>query len=134
MEIPNVFRVAEVASIVRATMVSALLVGLAGLVALSFAGYPLAGAGLCLGLAGGGASSRLFQASTSRIAMNPEGRVGRQVGSRTMSRLAVITAIVFVMLVFVLPLGVGALGGLALFQFILVVNIVRMLLKLRRAA
>src|ERR1700694_4306481 len=134
MDLPDVFQLTEVVAIMPATMLSALVLGGGSLIGLSLAGHSAVGLGLCLGLIGGGVSNRVFQRSTSRIAANPQGRVGRQVGSRTLSRLAVLTVAALLLVAFARPVGVGVIAGLALFQFVLLMNIIRVLFKLRKGA
>jgi hypothetical protein len=134
MNLPEVFRVQEVIDIMRGTMLCVLGAGTASLVAASLAGYPLVGVGLCLGLVGAGTGNRAFQRSTARIIQDPAGRVRRQVGSRTLVRLGLMTGAAFALLALSRSLGAGAVAGLALFYFLMVVNVVRVLLKSRRHA
>jgi hypothetical protein len=130
----GVFRDTDVALIYRSTLVSALGVAIAGLCLLALAGYPLVGAGLVAGLLTGAASSRAFQSSTSRIVASPGTRPRRQIGSRTLARLGVITVVVLVLLVVVPQFGAGALCGVAAFQMLLLAHTARRLLKQKKVA
>jgi hypothetical protein len=129
----GVFKRNDVALVYRASLISSLGAAIAAISLLSLAGQPFAGIGVCIGLAGGAASNRLFQASTSKIASSPGGRVSRQLGSRAVARLGTITVVVLLLLVFAPPFGAGVLAGLALFQFLLLAHMARLLLRQRKA-
>ncbi len=51
--------------------------------------------------------------------------VRRQLGGRTISRLAVMTAIVVLGVVISPPLGIGIVAGLVLYQIVFVANVFR---------
>lgn len=133
MDVTNVFQVGELAVILRRTVVAGVVLGGVALVGLALLGYVLAGVGVCAGIGAGLASNRLFQSSTSRIVAAPR-KVRRQIGSRTLVRLGAVTAGVLLALVFVPPLGAGALAGLALFQFLLLANMARLLYRMQKEA
>ncbi len=130
----GVFKENDVALVYRASLISSLGVAIAAMSVLSLVGQPLAGLGVCLGLIAGAASNRAFQVSTTKIARSPGSKVRRQLGSRALLRLGTLTVVVLALLVFVPALGAGALGGLALFQILLLAHMARLLLKQKGAA
>lgn len=129
----GVFRENDVAAVYRATLVSSLGIAIAGVCVASLVGQSLIGLGIAAGLIAGALSNRLFQASTTRIARNPGGRVRRRLGSSALLRLGSLTALVLVLLVFVPSFGAGMLVGLALFQFLLLAYMARLLVRQRKA-
>lgn len=55
--------------------------------------------------------------------------IRRQLGSNTLLRLSLITAVVFVSLFTIRPLGVGIVAGLVLYQIVLVINVLGVWLR-----
>ena len=92
-------------------------------------GYPLAGLGACIGLALGIVNIRLVMSTASRLNASGIAKVKRPMAMNTLSRLALTTVVAIVLLVLNLPLGMGALGGVAVFYFLFVVNLVLTLLR-----
>lgn len=129
----GVFRETEVAAIFRATLVSCVGLAIAGAAVAALVGAPLAAIGVVGGLVAGAASNWAFQVSTTKVVAAP-GRVRRQVGTRALARLGVVTVAVLVLLAFVPPVGAGALVGLALFQVALLYHVTRLALRQRKGA
>jgi hypothetical protein len=100
----------------RRTRLSALALGVIGLVVASLLGYPWVGLGIALGLALAALNTRWVDTSVARL-KNVEAKAARRpLAARTLGRLAVTTAVVFALLLLFTPMGFGALGGLVLYQ------------------
>lgn len=112
----------------RRTVFAALGVGVAALVGLSLAGWPLAGLGACVGLALGIVNIRLVMATASRLNASGSAKIRRPMAMNTLSRLALTTVVAIILVVVDLPLGMGVLGGVAVFYFLFVLSLVVTLL------
>lgn len=110
-------------------MLGALVVGVVGLVVALLLSQPWVALGLCVGLALGMANFRLIVLSVIRVGKRMSGSKRRPLAMNTLSRLMLMTVVALVLLWFVPPLGLGIVGGLAVFQVILLVNVVRAMLK-----
>jgi hypothetical protein len=100
----------------RRTRLSALALGVIGLVVASLLGYPWVGLGIALGLVLAAVNTRWVDTSVARL-KNVEAKAARRpLAARTLGRLAVTTAAVFALLFLFTPMGFGALGGLVLYQ------------------
>ena len=119
----------DVAAVARRTMVASLVVGVVGLVALLFFDQPWAALGLCIGIAMGMGNFRLIVRSVLKVGRRAQTNKRRPLAMNTLSRLMVMTVIALVLVWFVTPLGFGIVGGMALFQFILLANVTRSMLK-----
>jgi hypothetical protein len=101
----------------RRTRVTATVLGVLGLVLAPFAGYPVAGLGIAIGLALGALNMHWVDTSVARMKKLGDARAARKpLAVRTLGRLGITTAIVFVLLFLVTPMGFGALLGLVLYQ------------------
>lgn len=119
----------EVARLLRRSAISALLLGVVGLVVAVLLDHPLAGLGLCLGLGLGLGNIRLVTATVARVnSAHPE-HPKRVLASRSLVRLSLTTIIVVGLLFASVQLGLCAAGGTALFYFLLVANLVRSILQ-----
>lgn len=119
----------EISRMLRRTVFAALGIGVVALVTLSLVGYPLAGLGACIGLALGIVNIRLVISTASRLNAAGITKVKRPMAMNTLSRLALTTVVAIVLLVLNIPLGMGALGGIAVFYFLFVLNLVLTLLR-----
>src|SRR5580704_375584 len=100
----------------RRTRLSALALGVIGLVVASLLGYPWVGLGIALGLALAAINTRWVDSSVARL-KNVEAKAARRpLAARTLGRLAFTTAAVLALLFLFTPMGFGALGGLVLYQ------------------
>ncbi|MCL6091462.1 MAG: hypothetical protein M1435_00710 [Actinobacteria bacterium] len=116
------FPVLYVDGIVRRTLVSCMALGVAAVAGGLLLNQWLAGAGVVLGLGGATLNHRLFQASTVRH-IDSEGHLEkRPYAGSVAARLGALTAVAFVLLFFVEPMGFGMIGGLVAFQVLLMMN------------
>ena len=113
----------------RRTIFAALGVGVAALVGLSLGGWPLAGLGACIGLALGIVNIRLVMATASRLNASGTAKIRRPMALNTLSRLALTTVVAIILVVIDLPLGMGVLGGVAVFYFLFVASLIVTLLR-----
>lgn len=125
------FSLPDLARVSRRTMLAALVAGVVGLVALTFLGQPWAGVGLCVGLALGISNFRLVQRSVARVGDRMPTNRRRPLAVNTMGRMGAITVVALGLLFVLPPFGFGLLGGLALFQFLLLGNVTRSMLSAR---
>lgn len=126
------FPVAYVDVIVRRTIGSAIVVAVAALAVGLVVGQDLAGAGVVLGLIGATANHRLFQVSTARYS-NTDGRLDRRpYFSSVAARLGGLTIVAFALLFFIRPMGFGMVGGLVVFQLLLMGNALGALWRYQR--
>jgi len=123
------FQLPDVAAVARRTMVSALIVGVVGLVALLFFDQPWAALGLCIGLAMGMGNFRLIVHSVLKVGAREGTNKRRPLAMNTLSRLMLMTVVALVLVWVEPPLGLGIIGGVAAFQFMLLANVTRSLLK-----
>jgi hypothetical protein len=115
--------------VARRTVAGALIAGIAALVAAVSFGYPLVGLGAAIGLALGTVNFRLIGGSVSRAAKRPDGKTRRPLALNTVARMGVITVVTLGLLILSPQIGFGVLGGLAVFQVLLIVNVTRSVLK-----
>lgn len=126
------FPVAEVDGVIRRTLRSALAVGILAIGAGIGFGKPLVGPGVIVGLVLGIFNNRLFQLSAARFTTE-EGKVVRKpFASSVAVRLGLCTAVAFLTVWLVPPLGWGVIGGLAGYQLILLLNSLGALLAWQR--
>lgn len=118
----------EISRMLRRTVFAALGVGVAALGILTVVGYPLAGVGACIGLGLGLVNIRLVMKTASRLNASGLAKVKRPMAMNTLSRLGLTTAVTLVLVMLVLPLGMGVLGGIAVFYFLFLFSLLRTLL------
>jgi hypothetical protein len=107
--------------------VSAIVLGVGGVVVALLLAPPLAALGVALGVASGFLNVRAIDRQVSRTDVDPEASsraLRRMVGSRTLLRLSVITVVVLVLVVVEPPLGIGIVAGLVIFQLAFVGNVI----------
>ncbi|MGA3353503.1 MAG: ATP synthase subunit I [Acidimicrobiales bacterium] len=119
----------ELSRMLRRTVFAALGVGLVALVVLSLVGYPLAGLGSCIGLGLGIVNIRLVMSTASRLNASGATKIKRPMATNTLTRLALTTVIAIGLVVVDLALGMGVLGGIAVFYLLFVVSLVVTLLR-----
>lgn len=119
----------DVAAVARRTMIGALVLGVLGLVVLLFFNLPWAALGLCIGLGVGMINFRLILRSVVRVGKRDAANKRRPLAMNTLGRLMAITVVALVLAWFVTSLGLGIIAGVALFQFILLGNVTRSMLK-----
>lgn len=106
----------------RRSMIMALPVGAATLAILAPLGHPLAGVFVFVGLALGALNSYLVQRSVARFAGSAKADRRRRFVGNVLGRLGLITLVALVVVLLIRPDGLGVLGGLALFQLLMVGN------------
>lgn len=118
------FSVPQLSVVARRTTLVAVGVGVVALAVGAVVGYPLAGLGLCLGLAMALVNFRAISRATVKAASSAREDKRRPLAFSTLGRLGVIS-VVALGVTFVEPqLGFGILVGLAAFQFSLLANVV----------
>ncbi|HEY3810528.1 MAG TPA: hypothetical protein VGL49_03765 [Acidimicrobiales bacterium] len=126
------FPITEVERVVRRTVIAAVIAGIIAAAVAVLLGQPLVAPGLGVGLALAIANHRVFQSSALRFT-TPEGVVNRKPFAGSVAlRLGICTAIAFGLLIVVQPMGWGVVGGLALFQALMLINAVVALLHYQR--
>ena len=126
------FPVAEVDTVMRRTLWSAVAMGVLGVGAGIGFGFPLFGPGVVVGLAMGLVNIRFFQVSAARNT-NTEGSLSRgPFATQTLLRLAVVTGVAMVLLVVLRQMGWGVLAGLIVFQMLLLINMLKALMAYNR--
>ena len=119
----------EIATVARRTMLGALVVGVLGLVVLLLFSQTWAALGLCVGIGLGMVNFRLVMRSVAKVGRRAEGNKRRPLAMNTLGRLMTMTVIALVLAWVKPPLGLGMIGGLALFQLLLLMNVTRSMLK-----
>jgi hypothetical protein len=123
------FTLPDVGDVARRTTGGALILGVAGLVAAVSFGYLLVGLGACIGLAMGLVNFRLVGVSVDKVTAMDVDNPKRPLAVNTLGRMGIITVIALGLCFVSKPLGFGVLGGLALFQVLLIVNVARSMAK-----
>jgi hypothetical protein len=119
----------EITRILRRTAVAGLLIAVVALVVFSLLGHWLIGVGACIGFVLGVLNIRLVTSSVARIGSSGGDKARHRIAGNTMLRLSVTTAIVFALAFTVRDLGLGALGGIAVFYFVFLGNVMRTLVQ-----
>jgi hypothetical protein len=128
------FQLPDVAVVARRTMVAALILGVVGLAALLFFDQPWAALGLCIGLGMGMGNFRLILRSVLKVGARAQANKRRPLAMNTLGRLMLMTVVALVLVWVDPPLGLGIIGGVALFQFLLLANVTRSMLKMGASA
>jgi hypothetical protein len=120
------------AKVLRRTIVSAVLVGAAAIVVALLLSAPWAALGLAIGLAIAVLNLRFLDAGVAKL--NTEGETSnkvlrRAIGTKSVTRLGIITVICIGLLLLNGALGIGAVAGLVIFQLLFVVNVGRVIIS-----
>jgi hypothetical protein len=120
------------AKVLRRTIVSALIVGVAAVVIALLLSQPWAALGLAFCLAIAGLNLRFLDAGVAKL--NTDGEASnkvlrRAIGTKSVTRLGVITVICIGLLLLNGALGIGAVAGLVIFQLLFVVNVGRVIIS-----
>jgi hypothetical protein len=120
------------AKVLRRTIVSAIIVGAAAVVIALLLSAPWAALGLALGLAMAVLNLRFLDAGVAKL--HTDGEVNNKVlrramGTKSVTRLGIITLICVGLLLVDGPLGIGAVAGLVIFQLLFVVNVGRVIIS-----
>jgi hypothetical protein len=124
------FALPDLARVSRRTMLSALIIGIVGLVACLALNAPLVGLGLCVGLGLGIFNFRLIQRSVIKVGLREDENHRRPLATNTVIRLGIISVIALGLLFLSFELGLGVMAGLALFQLVLLGNVARSMFKM----
>ena len=117
--------------VLRPTMIVAVALGAVGFVVAALLSAPLAAVGIAVGVGLGVLNFRLLAAGVVKIPIEGTDTklVKRVMRSRSLLRLAVLTAVVIGAVLINASLGMGLVIGLALFQLAFVVNAGRAVLR-----
>ncbi len=102
--------------------------GFVGFVVALFVAPPLAALGIVIGVGLAIVNLRFLDRQAARVELQGEQStkaVRRQLGGRTMGRLAVVTVVVLGLVWLDAPLGIGIVAGLVLYQIVFVFNVMR---------
>jgi hypothetical protein len=123
------FSLPNLPDVSRRTMGATLVIGAAALVAAFSFGHLLVGVGACIGLAMGLLNFRLIGVSVDKVTAMDIDNPKRPLAVNTLGRMGIITVIALGLCFVSKPLGFGVLGGLAVFQIILIANVARSMSK-----
>jgi hypothetical protein len=123
------FSLPNVPDVARRTVSTALVAGVAALVGCVAFGHLLLGIGACVGLALGTFNFRMIGNSVARVTAREVANKRRPLALNTLSRMGIITVVTIGLLFVSASLGFGVLGGLAVFQLILLINVARSMAK-----
>ncbi len=120
------------AKVLRRTVVSALIVGAAAVVIALLLSAPWAALGLSIGLALAVVNLRFLDAGVAKL--HTDGEINNKVlrramGTKSITRLGVITLVCIGLLLLNGELGIGAVAGLVIFQLLFVVNVGRVVVS-----
>ena len=118
------------AKVLRRTVVSALIVGGAAIIVTLFLDAPLAAVGLVVGLGLAILNLRFLDSGVAKVqtgGQTSSKALRRALGTRSVTRLAIITVIAVGLLLLNGPLGIGTVTGLVIFQILFVLNVGRVL-------
>lgn len=114
--------------LLRRTTLSAIIVGFVAFVIALFVAPPLSALGLIIGVGLAIVNLRFLDRQAARVELQGEQSskaVRRQLGGKTIGRLAVMTAVVLLLVWLDAPLGIGIVAGLVLYQIVFVANVLR---------
>jgi hypothetical protein len=132
------------AKVLRRTVVSALVVGVGAIVVALLLSSPWAALGLAIGLGLAVLNLRFLDAGVAKLetgAQTGDTETGdaetgvsnkvlrRAIGTKSVTRLGVITAVCIGLLLLNGALGIGAVAGLVIFQLLFVVNVGRVIVS-----
>jgi hypothetical protein len=120
------------AKVLRRTVVSALIVGVGAIIIALLLSQPWTALGIVIGLGLAILNLRFLDAGVAKV--QTKGETDRKVlrramGTKSVTRLAVITVICIGLLFLNGPLGIGSVLGLVIFQILFVVNVGRVLVS-----
>jgi hypothetical protein len=120
--------------VLRRTILSALIVGAVAVVLTAFLGSLWGALGLVIGLGLAVVNLRFLDAGIAKL--KPEGEMTvsnkvlrRAMGTKSVTRLGIITVICIGLLLLNGALGIGAVAGLVIFQLLFVVNVGRIVMS-----
>jgi hypothetical protein len=120
------------AKVLRRTIVSALIVGAAAVIVAMLLSAPWFALGLIIGLGMAIVNLRFLDAGVAKVQTRGEAsnKVRRRVmGTKSVTRLGIITLVAIGLLLLNGALGIGAVAGLVIFQILFVVNVGRVVVS-----
>jgi hypothetical protein len=120
------------AKVLRRTIVSAIIVGAIAVVIVLLLSVPWAALGLAIGLAMAIVNLRFLDAGVAKLHTNGEVSnkvLRRAMGTKSVTRLGIITLVCIGLLLLNGALGIGAVAGLVIFQLLFVVNVGRVVIS-----
>jgi hypothetical protein len=120
------------AKVLRRTIVSAIIVGAAAIVLTLLLSVPWAALGLAIGLAMAVINLRFLDAGVAKLNTGGETNnkvLRRAMGTKSVTRLGIITVICIGLMLLNGALGIGAVAGLVIFQLLFVVNVGRVVIS-----
>ena len=120
------------AKVLRRTIVSALIVGAAAVLIALLLSQPWAALGLAFGLSIAVVNLRFLDAGVAKLNTSGETNnkvLRRALGTKSVTRLGVITVVCIGLLLLNGALGIGAVAGLVIFQLLFVVNVGRVIIS-----
>jgi hypothetical protein len=120
------------AKVLRRTIVSAIIVGAGAIVIALLLSVPWAALGLAIGLGMAVVNLRFLDAGVAKLSTEGETNnkvLRRAMGTRSVTRLGAITVICVGLMLLNGALGIGAVGGLVIFQLLFVVNVGRVIIS-----
>lgn len=128
------FSLPEISTVARRTVLAASILGVVALVGTTVLSHGLIGLGICIGLVLALGNFRLITRATIKQASLAKENTRRPLALNTLGRLGLITAAAFGLVWVSYQLGLGAIVGLALFQFMLLSNVIFSMLRSGQAA
>ncbi len=120
--------------VLRRTILSALIVGAVGVLLIALLGSLWGALGLIIGLGMAVVNLRFLDAGIAKL--KPEGELSvsnkvlrRAMGTKSVTRLGIITVICIGLLLLNGALGIGAVAGLVIFQLLFVFNVGRIVMS-----
>jgi hypothetical protein len=120
------------AKVLRRTVVSALIGGGGGIIVALLVSAPFAALGIVIGLGLAIVNLRFLDAGVAKVQTKGETSkkvLRRAMGTKSVTRLAVITVIAIGLMFLDGPLGIGTVVGLVIFQLFFVLNVGRVLVS-----
>jgi hypothetical protein len=120
------------AKVLRRTIVSAIVVGAAAVVIALLLSVPWAALGIAIGLTMAVLNLRFLDAGVAKLNTGGETNnkvLRRAMGTKSVTRLGIITLICVGLLLLNGALGIGAVAGLVIFQLLFVVNVGRVIIS-----
>jgi ATP synthase I chain len=114
----------EIQRLLRKTVFSAIGVGAVALVVAGLLGHLLFGVGVSIGLALGILNVRLITQQTAKVSDSGTTKPVRALAKMTLYRLIATTVVIVAMALIAEQLGFGTVGGVALFYFVFLANLV----------
>jgi hypothetical protein len=114
--------------LLRRTTLSAIIVGVIGVVVALLVAPPLAALGVILGVGMAILNLRFLDGQAVKVELRGEQStktVRRQLGRKTTTRLLIMTIVVLAAVFLNAPLGIGIVSGLVLYQLVFVANVLR---------